>query len=974
MEMSNSHKTSRTPPQVSSELRESLLNRDTNASEDVAVVADWEPSSSPPSDEILNSKRASSSGPQSLPDYLLNQSHRQHSSPPSSPGHHFSDTLSSENQGDDDHIVGKSALTDEEDVSFKLSDKQQQDLSTEQWEENMVHEAHPEEMEEPAAQTDDQMEEIEEEQSQKPVEEEWEMVDDVPPLTNQTGARAIISNINQIPDFEFPETSQLDKLGKASIGIAFSGGGARSASCTLGQLRGLHALGLIDRTRYFSSVSGSSWTLVPFLYGDVPREYFLGIPPADWKLEWNHIFSGTSHITEYMKHRRRKWIDLFVEEVQKMEGNSVKEKSELANCETVGESDDGMGLSEDVLRHAEPCERPKIEESHVNDALTDSPEEASHDSAESAEIVQQEIKVMLQSEERIEQDLLKKGTEELNGGEQTLQLMNEDKDIDVHIYAQSPRAKTRYVEIRTLMHRQYFMHHSLPDPTQHIPFQLENISVFAQFVYQLWNKASHYSYAKVLHDVFVKSFNAGDSTHYFSWRKSDVKDIVKKNGEVLKEDDFVTYNNEKDPFLIINGCMLNLKQRSPYDRKSYFEFTPLYVGSSKLYEQGATIDGKPAPTVGGVYCEPFLFNSLCSVQSSRNDLEVHVPLQTDDHRLSLCDIVACTSAAPAQEAAQRGSMLASMFPRFHYWTPWSEPSENALPSDQTNDLLPNGDAHEGEMETEKLQGYSTEATEGERNLESGVIQNKSENHVIEAKLYNFGDGGLLENTGMMGILKRQQKFMIVFLNTKASLRVSHNILTTDVSEDCSIPFGPLHYDALLQERIFTQSAKKKFFNYYPRKLKRFRTRIDYEINHVFKDEDGSKYRHLVETLYKKRMAGEAAICEDEYDVLDNTFYGIKGGWKCRVLWVYNDVNKRFEEGCLSPQLRSKLNLRRPGSSFCRFPHFRTVGENSKSVGGLKTEQSNLLSLQHTYGIMFHREQFLDFYRRAEEASKSQHKE
>ena len=123
---------------------------------------------------------------------------------------------------------------------------------------------------------------------------DWEIVN--LPSNHFMLNREIRNNINDLDDFEFPEKECLDKLGKGSIGIAFSGGGSRSASCTLGQLRGLHALGLIKRTRYFSSVSGSSWALTPFLYGKMDRDYFLGSYPEDWQLEWHHIFSRTSHI------------------------------------------------------------------------------------------------------------------------------------------------------------------------------------------------------------------------------------------------------------------------------------------------------------------------------------------------------------------------------------------------------------------------------------------------------------------------------------------------------------------------------------------------------------------------------------------------------------------------------------------------------------------------------------------------------
>lgn len=53
---------------------------------------------------------------------------------------------------------------------------------------------------------------------------------------------------------------------RPSFGIAFSGGGTRSASASLGALRALHQLGWLNRARYLSANSGGSWLTVPFTY------------------------------------------------------------------------------------------------------------------------------------------------------------------------------------------------------------------------------------------------------------------------------------------------------------------------------------------------------------------------------------------------------------------------------------------------------------------------------------------------------------------------------------------------------------------------------------------------------------------------------------------------------------------------------------------------------------------------------------
>ena len=84
------------------------------------------------------------------------------------------------------------------------------------------------------------------------------------------------------PDF-FPERNDLEigiaeLLDKADLGVCLSGGGTRSASASLGQLRGLREIGLLDKIRYICAVSGGSWTATPFTYlpDSIDDETFLG--------------------------------------------------------------------------------------------------------------------------------------------------------------------------------------------------------------------------------------------------------------------------------------------------------------------------------------------------------------------------------------------------------------------------------------------------------------------------------------------------------------------------------------------------------------------------------------------------------------------------------------------------------------------------------------------------------------------------
>jgi len=66
----------------------------------------------------------------------------------------------------------------------------------------------------------------------------------------------------------------------SALGVCISGGGSRSLSLAVGQLRALSALGVLDQVSYVSGVSGGSWATVAYTY--LPSSFdetsFLGVP------------------------------------------------------------------------------------------------------------------------------------------------------------------------------------------------------------------------------------------------------------------------------------------------------------------------------------------------------------------------------------------------------------------------------------------------------------------------------------------------------------------------------------------------------------------------------------------------------------------------------------------------------------------------------------------------------------------------
>ena len=86
----------------------------------------------------------------------------------------------------------------------------------------------------------------------------------------------------------FPEWDRIPEA-KRGLGLAFSGGGTRAASATVGQLRGLRTNGWLDRFGYISSVSGGTWAAIPYVFSQHDDETFLGPARTPQEITWQSL-------------------------------------------------------------------------------------------------------------------------------------------------------------------------------------------------------------------------------------------------------------------------------------------------------------------------------------------------------------------------------------------------------------------------------------------------------------------------------------------------------------------------------------------------------------------------------------------------------------------------------------------------------------------------------------------------------------
>lgn len=281
-----------------------------------------------------------------------------------------------------------------------------------------------------------------------------------------------------------------------------------------------------------------------------------------------------------------------------------------------------------------------------------------------------------------------------------------------------------------------------------------------------------------------------------------------------------------------------------------FEMTPWYTGVGKLYEK---VGAKRKVDIGGGYVESFAVDSD-SPDMVESDGIVTVRLGKARHRFSLSDVIGTSGAAPSEVLNSFGVDFAG-FPEFKHW-PLSD------------------------------------------------IGN------TKAKEYEIGDGGSVENLGIIPLLKRGVSKIVVFVNTRKKLT------GTQINR-----------------------AVKALFT-------------DGDVNHVF---DSSCLGQLSEQLRECCNDGKAAICQSGYTVLPNQHHGITGGQDVEVLWVYNSLYGKWR--CRLPgEVKNMIGR----DELEHFPHFNTFWENRPKIIELEPIQANLLSHMSCSVVRENREVFEKF--------------
>ena len=367
-------------------------------------------------------------------------------------------------------------------------------------------------------------------------------------------------------------------------------------------------------------------------------------------------------------------------------------------------------------------------------------------------------------------------------------------------------------------------------------------------------KAGHETYSRAIGQVFLKPFRLSNYKRFFSNGPGSISAILKRNSGLRVGDFYRT--KQKRPFLIAGGTILRPENPDLSARKIHFEMTPLYAGTRALHK-GV---GEGGADIGGGYVEPFGFDTQAPDDPPNSQGIVSLPAPKKKGRFALSDVVGTSGAAPA-EFAIKYLPKELIFPEFRYWP-------------------------------------------------------LTEIGTTSAVKYPFGDGGLLENLGVMPLLMRRVKKIVVFVNTKRKVTGEGK--------------GQINGSV---RALFMETDKAKFNRVFPK----------------------TKFKALVKGLLAAKGAGKTVMFKDKYEVRKNDHYGIQGGWKVTVLWVYNERVQSWEDR-LPDKTRKKIGKK---GAYKHFPHYKTFFEDPPKFMDLQRQQVSLLAHLSCWNILENEKVFKD---------------
>ena len=204
--------------------------------------------------------------------------------------------------------------------------------------------------------------------------------------------------------------------------------------------------------------------------------------------------------------------------------------------------------------------------------------------------------------------------------------------------------------------------------------------------------------------------------------------------------------------------------------------------------------------------------------------------------------------------------------------------------------------------------------------------------VSKAELWELGDGGTNDNLGLLALLQREVETIIVLVNTARKLSVGWAPGEGSYQDHIDPYIPPLF--GVHEERAAITTRHNQVF-------------------------PSAEFPELVNALQAAKLDDKPVIAVREHEVLDNPWWGIRGGRKVRIAWVYLDRVPGFEARL--PKTTAALvqsgNASISAGPFQGFPNYKTIGANNLSLVRLEPDQVRLLANFCTWVVLDQRETF-----------------
>lgn len=363
------------------------------------------------------------------------------------------------------------------------------------------------------------------------------------------------------------------------------------------------------------------------------------------------------------------------------------------------------------------------------------------------------------------------------------------------------------------------------------------------------------TYARLLGRLFIDPLvdpsGSKSSGRLFAWDYDTVNAMAGANPGKLPADIIVAGHDR--PFLIVGGTLVSSRADYPFPLLMPVEYTPLYVGVRHHF----------GDWYGGTYVWPWAYDTL-QVGAQADGL---IQVQYDPARtFTLADVIASTGAAPEltlllgdgvpQQIKSLVQSFAGYFPSFTHFTVQADGAVRFTPE------LPHG------------------------------------------------DGGFEDNLGLMPLLARQVRNVLVFINTN-----THEFGSNDDIQSFFRVVGPPGGSG------------------------------DKRMNRVFEETHYTELMNGFEALRNDPARPGMVYCGKDWQVLPNEHYNVRGYDGLNICWIYNFTAPAWQAALpadlqlmVSGQDRSKA-----GKHFDDFPWFSTFEQNAPHVIQLTTPQVNLLS-------------------------------